>query len=195
MASRLKEMMLTEIKSRFRDVDNMIFVGYRGLSCLEISEFRNELRKGHVYLRVVRNRIAVRAFEELGRPDKVKGLFDGPTAVMDGEDPVAMAKVALAFAKRNEKLEVKGGVVEGQLLTAREVQQLATMPGKRDLQAGLVGLVLSPGACLASVLMAPAGALAGAIKALGEILEKCQVAPEAPAAPQTLEGVAPAGAT
>ena len=194
MPSRLKEMMLTETKSRFRDVDNMIFVGYRGLSSLAIAEFRNELRKDHVHLRVVRNRIAVRAFEELGRPDKVKDLFDGPTAVMDGEDPVAMAKVALAFAKRNEKLEVKGGVVEGQVLTAREIRQLSTMPGRRDLQAGLVGLMLSPGARLAAVLSAPAGVLAGAIKALVEKLEKSPAAPEAPAAPQTSEGTAPAGA-
>ena len=194
MPSRLKEMMLTETKSRFRDVDNMIFVGYRGLSSLAIAEFRNELRKDHVHLRVVRNRIAVRAFEELGRSDKVKGLFDGPTAVMDGEDPVAMAKVALAFAKRNEKLEVKGGVVEGQVLTAREIRQLSTMPGRRDLQAGLVGLMLSPGARLAAVLSAPAGVLAGAIKALVVKLEKSPAAPEAPAAPQTSEGTAPAGA-
>jgi large subunit ribosomal protein L10 len=194
MPSRLKEMMLSEVGERYRGVENMIFVGYRGLSSLAIAEFRTELRKDHVHLRVVRNRIAVRAFEELGRPDKVQDLFDGPTAVMDGEDPVAMAKVALAFAKRNEKLEVKGGVVEGQVLTAREIRQLSTMPGRRDLQAGLVGLMLSPGARLAAVLSAPAGVLAGAIKALVEKLEKSPAAPEAPAAPQTSEGTAPAGA-
>ena len=194
MPSRLKEMMLNELGERYRGVENMIFVGYRGLSSLAIAEFRGELRKEQVHLRVVRNRIAVRALAELGQPDKVGGLFDGPTAVMDGEDPVAMARAALAFARRNDKLEVKGGVVEGQVLGPQEVRALSTMPGKRDLQAGIVGLAMSPGARLAAALLAPAGALAGALKALVEKLEKSPAAPEAPAAPQTTEGTAPAGA-
>lgn len=194
MPSRLKEMMLNELGERYRGVENMIFVGYRGLSSLAIAEFRGELRKEQVHLRVVRNRIAVRALAELGQPDKVGGLFDGPTAVMDGEDPVAMARAALAFARRNDKLEVKGGVVEGQVLGPQEVRVLSTMPGKRELQAGIVGLAMSPGARLAAALLAPAGALAGALKALVEKLEKSPAAPEAPAAPQTTEGTAPAGA-
>jgi len=194
MPSRLKEMMLNELGERYRGVENMIFVGYRGLSSLAIAEFRGELRKEQVHLRVVRNRIAVRALVELGQPDKVGGLFDGPTAVMDGEDPVAMARVALAFARRNDKLEVKGGVVEGQVLGPQEVRALSTMPGKRELQAGIVGLAMSPGARLAAALLAPAGALAGALKALVDKLEKSPAAPEAPAAPQTTEGTAPAGA-
>ena len=194
MPSRLKEMMLNELGERYRGVENMIFVGYRGLSSLAIAEFRGELRKEHLHLRVVRNRIAVRALAELGQPDKVGGLFDGPTAVMDGEDPVAMARAALAFARRNDKLEVKGGVVEGQVLGPKEVQALSIMPGKRELQGGIVGLAMSPGARLVAALGAPAGALAGAIKALIEKLEKSPAAPEVPAAPPTTEGTAPAGA-
>jgi len=194
MPSRLKEMMLNEVGERYKGVDNMIFVGYRGLSSLAIAEFRAELRKEQVHLRVVRNRISVKALTDIGKPEKVKGLFDGPTAVMDGEDPVAMAKVALAFAKRNDKLEVKGGVVEGQVLTAKEVIILSAMPGKRELQGGIVGLAMSPGARLAAALGAPAGVLAGAIKALVEKLEKSPAAPEVTAAPQTSEGTAPAGA-
>ncbi|HOX08112.1 MAG TPA: 50S ribosomal protein L10 [Planctomycetota bacterium] len=194
MPSRLKEMMLSEVGTHLKGVDNMIFVGYRGLTSLAIAEFRAELRKEQVHLRVVRNRISVKALSDIGEPGKVKGLFDGPTAVMDGEDPVAMAKVALAFAKRNDKLEVKGGIVEGQILTAKDVLALSTMPGKRDLQAGIVGLAMSPGSQLVAALGAPAGTLAGAIKALIEKLEKSPAAPEVTAAPQTSEGTAPAGA-
>jgi large subunit ribosomal protein L10 len=194
MPSRLKEMMLSEVGERYRGVENMIFVGYRGLSSLAIAEFRTELRKDHVHLRVVRNRIAVRALAELGQPETVKDLFDGPTAIMDGEDPVAMAKVALAFAKRNDKLEVKGGVVEGQVLSAKDVVALSKSPGKRELQGAIVGLAMSPGARLAAALGAPAGTLAGAIKALVEKLEKSPAAPEVTAAPQTSQGTAPAGA-
>jgi len=194
MPSRLKQMMLDEVSANYKGAENMIFVGYRGLSSTEVAEFRAELRKEHVHLRVVRNRITVRALADLGRPDKVKDLFDGPTAIMDGEDPVFMAKAALAFARRNDKLEVKGGLVEGQVLGARDVAALATMPGKRDLQARIVGLAMSPGARLAAALAAPAEALAGALKALMEKLEKSPAAPEAPAAPKTSEEAAPAGA-
>ena len=194
MPSRLKEMMLNEIGERYKGAENMIFVGYRGLTSLAISEFRSELRKEQVHLRVVRNRITVRTLSDIGEPDKVKGLFDGPTAIMDGEDPVAMAKVALAFARRNDKLEVKGGIVEGQVLTAGDVLNLSNSPGKRDLQAGIVGLAMSPGSRLVSALDAPGSTLAGAIKALVEKLEKSPAAPEVPAAPQTSEGTAPAGA-
>ena len=194
MPSRLKEMMLNEVGERYKGADNMIFVGYRGLSSLAIAEFRAELRKEQVHLRVVRNRISVKALADVGKPEKVKGLFDGPTAIMDGEDPVAMAKVALAFARRNDKLEVKGGVVEGQVLTGKEVLALSKMPGKRELQGAIVGLAMSPGARLAAALAAPAVALAGAIKALVEKLEKSPAAPEETAAPQTSQGTAPAGA-
>jgi large subunit ribosomal protein L10 len=194
MPSRLKEMMLNEVGERYKGAENMIFVGYRGLTSLAIAEFRAELRKEQVHLRVVRNRITVRTLSDLAEPGKVGGLFDGPTAIMDGEDPVAMAKVALAFARRNDKLEVKGGIVEGQVLNAKEVVALSNMPGKRELQAGIVGLAMSPGARLVAALGAPAGALAGAIKALIEKLEKSPAAPEVPAAPPTTEGTAPAGA-
>ena len=168
MPSRLKDMMIEEMTSRFREAENIIFVGYRGLGAGQMAEFRTELRKDQVHLRVVRNRITVRAFAELGRPDEVKGLFDGPTAIMDGEDPVAMAKAALAFARRSAKLEVKGGLVEGQVLSAREAARLAAMPNRREMRAQLSALVLSAGGRLSSALGAPGSRLAGALEAMAE---------------------------
>jgi large subunit ribosomal protein L10 len=168
MPSRLKEMMLGEMASRYQGVDNMIFVGYRGLSGGEIADLREVLRKDGVHLHVVRNRITVRAFSELGRPEEVKGLFEGPTAIMDGEDPVAMAKAALAFAKRSDKLEVKGGVVEGQVLDAKAVIALSRMPSRTEQLGLIVGAVLGAGATLAGALLGPGGRVAGALKAMGE---------------------------
>jgi large subunit ribosomal protein L10 len=116
----------------------------------------------------VRNRITVRAFAELGRPGEVKGLFDGPTAIMDGEDPVSMAKAAVAFAKRSDKLEVKGGLVEGQVLTAAEVRRLSAMPNRHEMRAQLLGLVIGVGGRLAAALTAPGGRIAGALEAMAE---------------------------
>lgn len=168
MPSRLKERILEETAARYRGVENMIFVGYRGLSADQIAEFRAELRKEQVHIRVVRNRITVRAFAELGRPDAVKGLFDGPTAIMDGEDPVAMAKAALAFARRHPSLEVTGGVVEGQVLLAAEAAALAGMESRPELLARIAGTIVGVGGRVVAAAAAPAHRLAGALKALAE---------------------------
>jgi large subunit ribosomal protein L10 len=168
MPSRLKQLMSGEIVGRYRGRDNMIFVGYRGLSGTAIADFRSELRKDGVHLRVVRNRISVKAFAELGKPGAVKELFDGPTAVMDGEDPVAMAKAAMAFAGRNDKLEIRGGVVEGEVLDAQAVRQLAALPGRTELLAGIAALIGAPGGRLVAAVTAPGGRLAGAFKAMGD---------------------------
>jgi large subunit ribosomal protein L10 len=168
MPSRLKEMMLREMTSLYRGAQNMIFVGYRGLSGAEIAEFRDELRKDGVHMRVVRNRITVRAFAELGRPEQVKDLFDGPTAVMDGEDPVAMAKAALAFARRATSLEVRGGLVEGEVLNAAEVVELAKMPSRPEMLGRIAGTIAGVGSRLAGAILGPGGRLAGALKSMAE---------------------------
>jgi len=168
MPSRLKELMAGEITGHYRGRENMIFVGYRGMTGTNIADFRSELRKDGVHLRVVRNRITIKALADLGKPGAVKDLFDGPTAVMDGEDPVAMAKAALAFAGRNDKLEIKGGLVEGAVLDARGVRLLATLPGRADLLAGIAALILAPGGRVAAAIKAPGGRLAGALKAMAD---------------------------
>lgn len=180
MPSRLKELILEETAAHYRGVENMIFVGYRGLSAGQIAEFRQELRKEQVHIRVVRNRIAVRALADLGRPEDVKGLFDGPTAIMDGEDPVVMAKVAMAFAKRHPRLEVKGGVVEGQVLSAAEAAALARMESRPELLARIAGTVLGVGGRLVAAATAPAGRVAGALKAMADKQEEVEDAAGSP---------------
>jgi large subunit ribosomal protein L10 len=168
MPSRLKELIHEEMTSRFREVENMIFVGYRGLGGGAVAEFREELRKGGVHLSVVRNRITIRAFADLGKPEKVGELFDGPTAIMDGEDPVAMAKAAVTFAGRKKLLEVKGGLVEGEVLSAKEVVELSKMPSRPEMLGQIAGMALGVGARLAGALLGPGGRISGGLKAMAE---------------------------
>lgn len=179
MPSRLKELMLEETDGRYRGAHSMVFVGYRGLSAQEMSDLRAELRKQRVRLRVVRNRVVLQAFSRQGRPAaEVAGLLDGPTAVMDGEDAVAMARAALACAKKGGKLQVQGALVEGQVLGPRDVSVLSTMPGRIEMLGILAGLAGAPGARLAAALAAPGGGVAGAIQAFAE---KGNEQPESPA--------------
>lgn len=179
MPSRVNRLMHAEMVARYRDVGDMVLIGYRGLNASEVGAFRADLRAGGARMRVVKNRLTIRAFSDLGRPE-VARLLDGPTAILNGgDDPVALARLACEFAKRNDKLEVKGGVVEGRLLTADEVRRLATLPGRSELQGQIVGLACAPGAAVASALAAPGGRLAGAIRALVEKREKSDKAEEA----------------
>jgi large subunit ribosomal protein L10 len=175
-------MMLQEVTTLYRSVESMIFVGYRGLSGSEMAEFRDVLRKGGVHLNVVRNRITVRAFADLGRPEAVKDLFDGPTAIMDGEDPVAMAKAAVEFAKRNPKLEVKGGVVEGEVLDAASVVALSKMPSRTELLGMISGGLLGVGGRIAAAMLGPGARIAGGQKARAEKGEDASGSPEPQAA-------------
>ena len=168
MPSRLKELILEEDKTRYGEAQNVIFVGYRGVSGNSMSSFRNELRKEQVHLRVVRNRITVRAFADLGRPAKIAELFDGPTAIMDGQDPGAMAKAAVAFAKRNSNLEVKGGLVEGRVLNAGEVKALASLPSRQEMHGQIAALAMSPGGRIVAALAGPGGRIAGGLKAMAD---------------------------
>jgi large subunit ribosomal protein L10 len=168
MPSRLKELIQQEMASRYRDVDNMIFVGYRGLKGGEVAAFREELRKEGVHLKVVRNRITVRALGELGRPGEIDALFDGPTAIMDGEDPVAMAKAAVAFAGRSKLLDVRGGLVEGEILTADEVIRLSKMPSRVEMLGIIAGTAAAVGGRVAGALLGPGGRVAGAVRSKGE---------------------------
>jgi large subunit ribosomal protein L10 len=168
MSRQLKDLILTEMTSRFKTAENFIFVGYRGLSNGQLADFRSQVTKSGGQLAVVRNRITIRAFSELGKPEEVKDLFDGPTAIIDGEDPVAMAKAAVEFAKRDKKLEVKGGLVEGGVLNAEEVVGLSKMPSRLEMIGILVGSAIGVGGRVAGALLGPGGRIAGGLKAMAE---------------------------
>jgi large subunit ribosomal protein L10 len=161
-------MILEEMSSRYRSAESLIFVGYRGLTGGQLSEFRDELRKGGVHVKVVRNRITVRALKDLADPGKVADLFDGPTAIIDGGDPVQMAKVAIEFSRRDRKLEIKGGIVEGAVVNAREVEQLSKMPSRAEMLSIISGTLLGVGGRVAVAALAPGGRIAGGLKALAE---------------------------
>ncbi len=112
--------------------------------------------------RLARLALAGTAYEPLGT------LFKGPTAIAFSRDPVAAAKVAVAFAKSNDKLTIVGGALPGQMLAAADVQALATLPSLDELRSKLLGLLQAPATKLAIVLQAPASQLARVLKARAE---------------------------
>jgi large subunit ribosomal protein L10 len=108
---------------------------------------------------VTKNRLVKLALA--GTPNEsVSEFFSGPTAIAFSEDPVAAPKVAAKFAKENDNLKIVGGIMDGNVLDAEGVKNLASLPSLDELRGQLVGLINAPATKIAGVLQAPAGQLA-----------------------------------
>ncbi len=166
MPSRVKTMMLKETVERYRDVQSMVAVAYEKISAEDATALRRGLRKKAIDLCIVRNRVARRAFEELGR-EKFAKLLTGPVAVISAEDIVEASKAADELA-REWHLKLHGGWVDGRDLTMEEVAQLAKLPGRKMLLAQIAGIAAAPLRSLVGMIGAPGAALARALSAWNE---------------------------
>jgi large subunit ribosomal protein L10 len=156
-----------ELNERFSSDELVIVTKYSGLTVKDLSNLRADLRKEGATFKVTKNslaKIAVKGtkFEGIG------GLFAGPTGVATSKDPVAAAKVAYEFSKKNNKLEIIGGGLGELVLDAKAVEALAKLPSLDALRARLIGLLQAPATKLAGILQAPARDLVGVTKAYGE---------------------------
>src|SRR5205823_12262828 len=121
-----KKEVVAEVSERLKKAQTVILAEYRGLPVEDITVLRAKARASGVYLRVLKNTLARRAVQ--GTPfEKLADQMVGPLAYGISDDPVAAAKVLHAYAKGNEKLVIKGGAMSGQVMSAKEVGQLATM--------------------------------------------------------------------
>ena len=115
-----------------------MFADYRGLNVAQMTELRTRCREANVRFKIAKNTLTRIAMTEAGMPDSSE-ILSGPTGLaISLEDEVSAAKVLTTFAKEHDKLEVKGGVMEGQVLATDQVKALADLPGKNELIAGLL---------------------------------------------------------
>lgn len=152
--ARLEKVQQVEtIRAWLKQAVAAILTDYRGLNVGELVQLRSKLREAGSDYRVVKNTLLQRAAEGLG----ITGLepyLEGPTAVaISRGDPVAPAKVLQEFIRQMRKLEIKGGLVEGRIITAEQVKALAEMPSKPQMQARLLGTLQGPLYGLAGVLV------------------------------------------
>lgn len=136
------------------------------MTVAEMSELRRLLRSGGVDYQVVKNTLARIAAEDT--PVSVaRETFKGPLAIALGyDDPVAAAKKVLEFSKKNDKLKLRGGVVEGRLLGASDVKAVAELPPRPVLLSMMAGAFQAPLSKLAGALAATVGSLGHAMHAL-----------------------------
>lgn len=160
-----KAEMVAWIGDVFDKSASVVIVKNSGLTVAEMSELRGELREGGASMKVVKNRLAKIAVSGKAA-EALSDLFTGPTAIAFAEDPVAAAKVVDAYAKKNEKLEILGGVMGEEVLDQAGVKTLASMPSREEVLASIVQAIMSPAAEIAGAITAPASQLAGIVETL-----------------------------
>lgn len=140
-----KEQLVQELRDKFSSATVTILTEFNGLDVSEMTELRQKLRSAEGELRVVKNTLARRAAEGTNAA-AAQASFQGPVAVAFGyADPVAPARILKEFIeKRSEKIRIKIGVVEGQVLDPKGLKRVASLPKKEVLIAELVSRVQSP---------------------------------------------------
>ena len=143
----------------FANTSMVVVTRNDGLTVADVTQLRIRMRAAGATFKVAKNRLATLALDGT-RFDGIAPLLKGPIALAWATDPVAVAKVAVEFARTNEKLVVLGGALGAQTLNADGIKALAELPSLDALRAQLVGLISTPATRIAGVLQAPAGQLA-----------------------------------
>lgn len=134
---------VTKLANKIKEAKLVLLTDYRGINVEDVTGLRAELRKSNSEYTVIKNNITKRALAEAG----IEGLEDklvGPTAViMSNEDYLEPSKIIYNFIKNNEYYKIKGGVIEGKVMTAEEIITLAKLPSKETLLSMLAGALLA----------------------------------------------------
>ncbi|MFT3900975.1 MAG: 50S ribosomal protein L10 [Gordonia sp. (in: high G+C Gram-positive bacteria)] len=165
MANPDKVAAVAEITERFKESTATVVTEYRGLSVPEISELRRSLGEGTTYS-VAKNTLTKLAAKEAG-VEGLDELFNGPTAIafIEGE-PVVAAKAIKKFAKDNKALVVKGGYMDGRVLSVAEIEKIADLETREVLLAKLAGAMKGNLAKAAGLFNQPASQVARLAAAL-----------------------------
>jgi large subunit ribosomal protein L10 len=141
---QLKEEKVLEIREKLEKAQAVIMVKYQGLTVEEDTELRKGLREAGVEYKVYKNTLVTRAANELGFEGLVQYL-EGPVAVAFGyDDPTAPARILNDFAKTHKVMELKAGLVQGEIFDEAKIKELASVPSKEVLIAKLLGSFKAP---------------------------------------------------
>ena len=180
-----KKAIVQQLADKIKNSSAGVFVDYKGLNVQEDTELRRELRKAGVEYSVVKNTLTKFALKEIGY-EGLDDILNGTTALAtSADDVVAPAKVLCNFAKKNNKLSIKAGFVEGKVADIAEIEALSKIPSKEDLISKTLYCLISPIQGLAIALKAIADKKSeGGTPAedTAEVTVSAEAAAEAPAA-------------
>lgn len=159
-----KQELVTTLNESFSKISLLVVGHYSGLTVKEITDLRRQMLAAGASFKVSKNRLTKLALQGT-KFEAISNLLTGPTAIAYSADPIAAAKVAVDYAKKNEKFVLRGAVMSGQVLDVNGVKALAALPSLNELRGKLVGLVQAPATKIAGILQAPGGQLARVLAA------------------------------
>lgn len=157
---------VAELNRTFTETEVVVITRNLGLTVAQATDLRTKMREAGASFKVAKNKLARRALVGTSY-EGLSEMLVGPTALATSSDPVAAAKVAVAFAKTNEKLEIVGGAMGATMLDVNGVKALAELPSLDELRAKIVGLLNAPATKIAQLANAPAAKLARVFGAYG----------------------------
>ncbi len=159
---------LAQIKEDFNAASAMWVVDYRGLTVKEAQQLRRSIREAGAQMIVYKNKLVRIALAECDQP-AMDEILAGPSAfVFCGEDAAAAAKAVKEFAKSNKKLIIKGGIMEGHVLDAKQVEAIASLPSREQLLAQIAGAISGIARGLAVTINGVPSGLARAMQAVAD---------------------------
>ena len=151
--------LVDELKHVFSETSVVVVTRNLGLTVAQSTDLRLKMRDAGAQFKVAKNRLALIALDG-SRYQPIGDLLKGPTALATSTDPVAAAKVAVDFAKTNDKFEILGGAMGDTVLDVDGIKALAALPSLDELRARIVGLVQAPATKIARTVSEPGAQLA-----------------------------------
>ena len=137
-----KEEAVNSLAAELKDASLVLLVDYRGITVEDATKLRKEVREANAEYKVIKNNIIKRALNANGE-NGLDSLLEGPTALITSkEDYLAPTKAIYNFAKNNDFYKIKGGIIEGKVMTAEEIITIAKLPSRQELLAKLAGALL-----------------------------------------------------
>lgn len=176
MPTRQKVQAVNVLSDQLARAQMVIVTDYRGLKVADMQTFRGNLRPSGGEVHIAKNTLTRIAASNAGLTG-LDALLEGPSALVFAfEDPVQTAKAVSDFVRVSRILTIKGGVMEGRAVSAADVEAIATLPSREELQARLLGMLVSPMARTLGVLGGPARSMVYLLNARAEQLELAQAA-------------------
>lgn len=162
-----KAELIAELNQILSETSVVVVTLNKGMTVAQATDLRVKMRDAGASYRVAKNRLARLALDGTSYAS-ISELLVGPTGIATSVDPVAAAKIAVEFAKTNDKFEIVGGAMGDTVLDVNGVKALAELPSLDELRAKIVGLVNAPATKIAQLVSAPASKLARVFAAYGD---------------------------
>ncbi len=159
-----KQDFVQNLRKGLGDSSVLVVTTQSGMTVSEAAELRAKMREAGASFKVVKNTLAKIAIKDT-KYEKVSDLLKGPIALAYSSDPIAATKVAVDYAKANEKLQLVGGIMDERLMEVADVKKLASLPSLDELRAKIAGIIMMPATQIATLIREPAAGIARVLQA------------------------------